>query len=303
MAAPRLVLFGAGATYGSSGIVPCSPPLGKELFPVLRRAFPASWGSFSEDLEIAFREHFEIGMIALLAKYPKAVQPLEPGAPSPHALMQDLARFFLTFELAPGYGDSYSRFLIALLQSPRGLRTRFATLNYEHLLERAMIALSLNPAVLRPHGGCQLWPVGGGQILSDPTRAFGQGLHSLSSRVKSAHSLRIMGHLSSPESVKYPCMAMYMPGKVTQIGQRYLWRIQARFRRLVHSSRTLVLIGVCPWPADDHLWRAIFSTRARVLYVGGTDDYEKLTKGRGGRETLFIAKYFDEAIDDLVAEM
>lgn len=303
MAAPRLVLFGAGASYGSSGIVPCSPPLGKELFPVLRRAFPASWGSFSEELEIAFREHFEIGMIALLAKYPKAVQRLEPGAPSPHALMQDLARFFLTFELAPGYGDSYSRFLIALLQSPRGLGTRFATLNYEHLLDRAMGQLALKQSVLRPHGGCQLWPVGGGQIFGGPTSAFGQGMHSISSRVRAANTVRIMGYLNTQETVKYPCMAMYMPGKITQIGQRYLRRTQARFRYQVHRSRTVVLIGACPWPDDDHLWPTIFSTNARILFVGGKDDFETLIKWREGRETLFVAERFEESIDDLVAQM
>ena len=154
MPAPRLVLFGAGASYGSAGIVPVSPPLGKDLYLALRRAFPASWGALSADLSGLFDRHFEKGMVELMQLYPKAVQPLRDGAPSPHALMQDIARFFLTFELAQGGQDLYSRFLCALLRSPNGMATHFATLNSEHLLEQAMVRLGLKPAVLRPHGGC-----------------------------------------------------------------------------------------------------------------------------------------------------
>ena len=243
-------------------------------------------------------------MAALMQLYPKAVQPLEAGAPSPHALMQDLARFFLSFELAYGGQDLYSRFLVALLQSPNGVAVHLATLNYEHLLERAMVRLGLRPAVLRPHGGCQLWPEKGGAILVGRGRAIGHGMHSISSRVGAKPALRISQLLNQVDQMKYPCMAMYIPGKITQVGQRYLRRMQARFRRRVADSRTVVLIGVRPWDSDRHLWPSIYTADASVLFVGSRDDFDNLaSKRRHGRKTLFLSERFEEAISILPGKM
>ncbi|NNE47778.1 MAG: hypothetical protein HKN37_14080 [Rhodothermales bacterium] len=304
MSAPRFVLFGAGASYGSPGIVPVSPPLGRNLYPALRRAFPATWGAFSNDLVPQFESHFEQGLAALMRLYPGAVQPLRDGAPSPHALMKDMARFFLAFELAPGRQDLYSRFLMSLLRSPNGTATAFATLNYEHLLERAMSGLGLKPKVLRPHGGCQLWPISGGIIRAGQGRAIGAGMHSISARVRAAPSSRIHQRLNELDQARYPCMAMYMPGKNTQVGQRYLRRMQARFRERVAESRTVVLIGVRPWDEDTHLWPSIYSTSARVLYVGSDEDYRILASNRGRtRATLHIGDRFARVLDVLADEM
>ena len=99
-------------------------------------------------------------------------------------------------------------------------------------------------------------------------------------------------------------MAMYLEGKVTQMGQRYLWRAQDRFARRVISVKTVTLIGVRPWPADAHIWKPIFDTKATVLYVGSTDDFEKLRDWRGhGRESVFVADRFEKCIGDLVKTM
>lgn len=243
-------------------------------------------------------------MAALMQLYPKAVQPLETGAPSPHTLMQDMTRFFLSFELAYGGQDLYSRFLVALLQSPNGMAVHLATLNYEHLLERAMGRLGLRPAVLRPHGGCQLWPEKGGTILVGRGRAIGHGMHSISSRVKAKHALRISQLLNQVDQMKYPCMAMYLPGKITQVGQRYLRRMQARFQRRVTDSRTIILIGVRPWDSDTHLWPAIYTAQGTVLFVGSRGDCDVLASRRGhGRRTLFVSDSFEEAISVLPGEM
>lgn len=300
MPAPRLVLFGAGASYGSPGIVPCSPPLGSGLYRALRRAFPETWGACSASLAELFEEHFETGMRALAHLYPKAKQPLQDGAPSPNVLMQDMARYFLTFELARGTGNLYTQFLLMLLRSEKDLGTSFATLNYEHMLERAMGRLGLKPAVLRPHGGSQLWPEGGGKLLAGPEHALGLGLHNITARVRAMTSLGIHARLNEAGQALYPCMAMYMPGKVTQVGQRYLRRAQARLRRRVTESGTIVLIGVRPWDDDDHIWPSIYKSRAQVLYVGGTIDYDRLAAARGDRSTtVHVAERFEAAIPDL----
>ena len=100
-------------------------------------------------------------------------------------------------------------------------------------------------------------------------------------------------------------MAMYLEGKVTQMGQYYLWRAQDRFARRVISVKTVTLIGVRPVKPDTNIiWKPIFDTKATVLYVGGTDDFEKLRDWRGhGRESVFVADRFEKCIEDLVKTM
>ena len=129
-------------------------------------------------------------------------------------------------------------------------------------------------------------------------------LGAFSSRVKAKHALRISQLLNQVDQMKYPCMAMYMPGKITQVGQRYLRRMQARFRRRVADSRTVILIGVRPWDSDTHLWPAIYKAPGTVLYVGSRGDCDVLASRRGkGHSTLFVSDRFEEAISVLPGEM
>jgi hypothetical protein len=99
-------------------------------------------------------------------------------------------------------------------------------------------------------------------------------------------------------------MAIYIQGKVTQMGQRYLWRVQERFRRRVLGSETVVLVGVRPWPADTHLWSAVFKTNARLLYVGGKSGFEELERQRCTRaENVFLGEKFEGALEALADSM
>lgn len=296
----RVVLFGAGASFGSPAILPTPPPLGTDLYGLLAKAFPQSWGAVSEELERKFKEHFEIGMGALWSMYPAAVSSLKLGAPSPNVLMQDLTRFFISFRIAPNQQDIYSRFLIKLWSCSKGDDTCFATLNYEILLEQAMSTLGLKPRVVRPHGGCHLWTKKGGNIYGT-NKALGQGLNSVSSRIKTFPVQVINELLNKPNQAKYPCIAIYVEGKVTQMGQRYLWRIQNRFHRYIFECESVVLIGVRPWPKDYHVWNSIFETKAKVFYVGGQKDYATLKQHRGqDRQTCFVSDHFENVVEDLV---
>jgi len=299
----RVILFGAGASFGSPAVLPVPPPLGADLYGVLAKAFPDSWGGVSDELQLKFEDHFETGMGALWDMYPAAVSSLKPGAPSPHRLMQDMARLFMSYHLAPGAHDLYTRFLIELRNASKGKDTCMSTLNYEHLAEQALEKVGLKPQVLRPHGGCQFWPRHGGRFFGSG-RAVGQGMNSVSSRIRPLPRNAIQRLLNKRGQSKYPCMAIYLEGKVTQMGQRYLWRAQDRFARRVLSANTVTLIGVRPWPPDTHIWKCIFETKATVLYVGGKNDFEVLRKWRpDDRESVFVADRFEECIGDLVKRM
>ena len=123
----RVVLFGAGASFGSPAVLPVPPPLGADLYGVLAKAFPETWGGVSDELRAKFEDHFETGMSALWDMYPAALSSLKPGAPSPHRLMQDMARLFMCYSLAPGADDLYTRFLIELWNASKGKNTFLST--------------------------------------------------------------------------------------------------------------------------------------------------------------------------------
>lgn len=295
-----VVLFGAGASSGSPGVLPVPPPLGADLYGVLAKAFPRSWGGVSGELRREFETHFERGMGKLWSIYPKALSELKKGAPSPHRLMQDMARLFLSYCLAPGYDDLYSKFLIGLLRASKDSATCLATLNYEHLVEQAMIKVRLAPRVLRPHGGCQFWIKRGGRMFGEG-KAVGQGMHAVSSRIRVLGQNSVHMLLNKARQAQYPCMAIYVEGKVTQMGQQYLYRAQNRFQRRVLSCDKVVLVGVRPWPDDTHVWKAIFETGAATLYVGSKKDFRVLQERRGpNRNCEFVAEQFEDAIEKLI---
>ena len=80
----KVILFGAGASYGSEHVFPNPPPLGGQLFNVLRRDSPLDWGTITGSLRDEFEVSFERGMGALLAS----------GSHALPVLMQRLAIFF-----------------------------------------------------------------------------------------------------------------------------------------------------------------------------------------------------------------
>lgn len=296
-----VVLFGAGASFGSSGILPVPPPLGADLYGVLARAFPKTWGGVSGELKREFETHFEIGMGELWSMYPLGASELKPGAPSPHRLMQDMARLFLSYNLGPGEDDLYSKFLIRLSRVSKLSVTCMATLNYEHLLKQAMIKVRLAPRVLRPHGGCQFWMKRGGRIFAAANKAIGQGMHAVSSRIRILVPNAVHMLLNKAHQVQYPCMANYVESKVTQMGQRYLVRVQDRFKRRVLSCKKVVLVGVRPWPSDKHVWDGIFETNATILYVGSRKDFRELQDNRRvNRRCVFVAERFEDVVDKLI---
>ena len=57
----RVVLFGAGASFGCGDVSPRVPSLGNELFSALRRLYK-SWRGIPDKLGARFEESFELGM-------------------------------------------------------------------------------------------------------------------------------------------------------------------------------------------------------------------------------------------------
>jgi hypothetical protein len=151
-----VVLFGAGASYGASGIQPSAPPLGGSLFEEVARLYPRSWGSFVPPVRSLFEtEGFEAGMEWVWRNLRQA----------PQVLQKDLGHFFCRFCIADPDANAYVCLLRGIAaQSAEAVM--LATLNYEMVLEDAVSiaglpwnygdVLSLGSRVLiaKPHGSC-----------------------------------------------------------------------------------------------------------------------------------------------------
>ena len=145
----RVVLFGAGASYGSGSVAPKPPPLGADLFPALRKLFP-TWRSIPEAEAALFAADFEEGMAQIIERYGMAVGPL----------MQEVATFFSIFDLDATAQNLYRD----LITAARGRDVLWSTVNYECLLEIAANQTGLDVAYFgdpADHSSGAIWKLHG----------------------------------------------------------------------------------------------------------------------------------------------
>src|SRR5437867_3016553 len=154
--ARRLLLFGAGASFGATPTSPCPPPLGVDLYDRLAEAFPGTWGHFTHMAD-QFRRDFE----AALDEY------LADRATGAIFELDDMALYFARF--VPDGADLYSKLLRALADRKLIAQTVFGSLNYDCIFERAAFLMghrvhyeavdtrAVVPGdirVVKPHGSC-----------------------------------------------------------------------------------------------------------------------------------------------------
>src|SRR5439155_6316345 len=95
----QVILFGAGASYGSEKARPHCPPLGVGLFDDLQGQYPDAWGALPEAIREKFALNFEPAMKEIWedAQYDAAT------------LMRCMADYFAQFK--PLDGNTYHRLL------------------------------------------------------------------------------------------------------------------------------------------------------------------------------------------------
>jgi hypothetical protein len=297
----HVILFGAGASYGSGAVDPQPPPLGDQLFDLLARTFPASWGALSNDDQARFRESFELGMGALLATGSHSVPPM----------MQEFAVLFSRYQVRPG--NAYSALIESLEKTGKLADTSFASLNYECLLEWALMLRRRPVAYFGPrqgfldvwklHGSCNFLPGPGlhvapastGITFSGSGLKFDSGIEPVEPSTV-GHRLRQTG--------LYPAMAYYAQGKDIQMSEPSILMVQRMYAEAVARATSVAVVGARPNVDDHHVWDPLSSTRARVLLVGGKDAYEDWrNRRRADRPTEYLADRFSEAFEPLVGAL
>lgn len=293
----RLVLFGAGASNGSGSISPEAPPLGGNLYAELRRVLP-SWNNLPANVTIAFNKSFEDGMQVLWENYSTHVP----------ELMRRMAVYFAQFRIK-GSDNLYQRFVKDISTDFSSTNYLLGSLNYDILLEIAIRCLGLEiyyfgtdapkgaASVWKLHGSCNFLPDGIG--ADRRTASYGSGAR-IGAAIKPVWSNEAISFCLS-QTALYPIMALYMKSKPVQIGNGQMRIYQELWINHVLEADKILIVGVKPWPDDEHIWKPLTETKANIGYIGGKEEYDKWLKTKSHAEkTEFISDRWDQGFKDSI---
>jgi hypothetical protein len=173
-----VILFGAGASFGSEQPGIRVPPVATQLFGKLVDFSPDVWGALPTPYPALFQEDFEAAFRKLGDDSPNPLSPgFNPMVPCPAQLtgplLRKMAEYFLDF--APSKESLYVRLLTRVKE--KDWRGVLATLNYDLLLpialEKSGVFACVNPwtreslRVCFPHG-CSAILIKPGQMQGNP---------------------------------------------------------------------------------------------------------------------------------------
>ncbi|MBI2871999.1 MAG: hypothetical protein HYY00_02270 [Chloroflexi bacterium] len=295
----RIVLFGAGASYGAGQVLPKAPPLGKDLYAELARYCPSSWGQLPNDIHTAFHAGFEQGMQILWDKYSTNIA----------LLMRHMTLYLAQFRPDGSGRDLYSRFLNALNKHELAHQVLYSTLNYECVLELSASAMGKRVnyggvevdrnaiGIWKLHGSCNFLSAGikaSSGVLFSSGVAFEGELKAVNPNDAIEYCLSDMG--------LYPAMALYMNAKPVQVGQSVIHGLQRRWADVVRKANRLLVVGVRPYPGDTHIWQPLAECQGELGFVGPQPDFDLWRESqRAGKVSRWIGSRWDACFEQSVA--
>ncbi|MFW9889627.1 MAG: hypothetical protein ACFFER_15670 [Candidatus Thorarchaeota archaeon] len=297
-----ILFFGAGASYGAGSVYPKPPPLGAQLYNELRSRFPKTWGHFPQALHNEFAENFEKGMGVLW----------QSGSHASPVLMQDMAVYFSEFTLSISRDDCYST-LVDLLVS-KGLIEDcvFSTLNYDCLLEIALsmakrrilyfnrkVVDSSDSIMWKLHGSCNFIPE---NIRATRGVSFGSSV-TWNPDLRAVNPPEVKAFCYGNTAL-YPALAIYAKDKPVQIAPGIIRHIQNWWAEAIAQSSQIVVVGVNPYPDDNHIWNPIATSSGRLLYVGNEKAFKRWSaEYRSSNESIHLGNRFNLCIERIIDEL
>jgi hypothetical protein len=297
----RVILFGAGASYGAEPVAPHAPPLGGALFDALRAAYPEAWGKISDSERSAFVPNFELGMRKIW----------EGGSHAGPVLVRCMAHYFTRFRPLPG--NTYERVLRKLGQQGAIDGTFFSSLNYECVLECAARDYgytnidyfgegpTANDSFLlwKIHGSCNFVPLGvkgqAGGVSISPGVSIDGDLGAVALRVARGYS---------EQSAFSPSIAVFMEGKPVQSCPSVIRSLQGRWAAEIRRADVVGLVGVHPNLADGHIWDPLSEAPGKVVVIGDEEANRVwASTHREGRSTMILGPYFRDHVDEFAEAM
>lgn len=292
--AKNLIIFGAGASYGSGSRN--VPPLGRELFLSLQKFNPDGWGRIDGDLANSFQTDFETGM------HQTNTHALPP-------LHRAMAAYF--FQFLPTNKSLYYK--IAKLISQKPWDGALATFNYENLLEISLGAAKVQPFIhgaqlneksvelCIPHGNCH--------IFCQAVRGSALGISFSGPHVQINGPVEVI-----VDSQTYydriindafpPVMSYFEPLKRTTSGAGFIELQRKRFAELVDHAEKIAIIGLRVREHDKHIWEPILKTDAKIIYCAGNtagNEYRQWSDdNRSGKNDTILNSYFQEGFDEII---
>jgi hypothetical protein len=296
-----IVLFGAGASYGSGEIIPEPPSLGNKLFTKLASLFPNTWGALPERLNQSFERDFELGMEEMWNS-----ETFSQFIPD---LIKNMAYYFNAFRINPDMNNLYLSFIKDIKSNIK--KIIFSTLNYDLLLE---ISLGINGIKTSyfsdtPNEGSALvWKLHGSpnflqegiEGIQSPAHgssiSYTSGIYS-SSGLKAVDPTKAQDYCASITPF-YPAMSLYMKSKINQIGHEPIAELQKRWKTRILNAKNVLIIGVKPYSSDTHIWDPLTTTEARIGYLGNLELYEQwINNGRDEKSTEFLGRRWEQCYE------
>lgn len=292
-------LFGAGASYGAGGILPERPPLGSALYSELARLYPHSWGALPADAAIAFKNHFENGMGEVHSRFGGAIP----------QLMREMAIYFAQFR-AVNNSCLYARLLADLAKTGTIERTCFSSLNYDCVLDFAIIiaglqlnyfetADDLRVPLWKLHGSCNMFAK---DVQASEGVYYGTGVTFEGGVQAFLDSNRIIEHCLVGTALA-PVMSLYMRGKPLNVSPTAIAAILTMWTQQVIEARLVVVVGVRPWPDDTHIWGPLAETNAPLLFVGNAAEVRSWAGASRRGSTEVIGARVNECYDKLMGRI
>lgn len=278
----NVIFFGAGASYGAGGISPRNPPLGNELYQLIKTVQPEFWDKLGVDSETqtTLNEDFESGMDILYSKNPRPIQ----------QVMRAVAELLLQFRIR-STECCYSR----LLQDLPALPITFATLNYDCLFETAIYGAKKEFGVLKLNGSVNWFikNIQGGGVIS-------LGTGSIDTKPAVIPNLdEALKFLRTGNAGLTPAMAIYKKTKTVQVCPTAINAVRAAWKETVGQAEKIIVIGVRYNGNDSEVWEPLKEARATVYYVGDSSTANSIKVMRGS-DTIHIGTRFQEDYGKIV---
>ena len=286
-----VILFGAGASYGAGHVLPQAPPLGADLYDALAALYPKEWGSESHIGKMwatQLRNNFERTMHKEVLPKVCSLSLLE--------WHRRVAEFFARYRLDGGGHDMYSLLLSGLGIRSLLKRLTLGSLNYDCLLEEAILGLRLSMDYMldnrapqgsmplaKPHGSCNF-------ITGDLFWKRAYLTNANASSIECAFTAlpvqalegRLLERFSTYEPAFFPVLGLYSPDKPSIVAPAKLGNLRNTLAERIKRATAVVLIGLSPNLRDPHLWEPVAQSQAsNIVYMGGERENETLRQLQG----------------------
>lgn len=294
-----LMLFGAGASYGSEPDPSINtPPLGVNLFSRL-----AALGGFTsripEEIAMVFKRDFEEGMALFNEKMSVNLQEFH----------RELSLYLASF--CPSPDSRYIRFL----QKFGNRNIIVSSLNYDMMLEEAASHIGLRVQyglernygslrILKPHGSLNFWP----DIPFENFRNIkisGPNSIAISAPVRPLDRQSSILRCQEDDSFS-PAISMYAKGKRVPVCPEFVSQQQAMFEQACRRASRILLVGVRVMPEDQHVWRPLEKSAAEIVYFGSNQDEVELREWSSAckrKNLAFVNGFFESCLSYMQAEI